>query len=258
MVGSAIATVGLGAYSAINSAQQAHEAKQALNSYERQQLKNVAENLTPSTIGADRLRESQAQLSANQVEALRGAGSRGIVGGLGRIEAGNQLVNQQISADLDQQQKEIDRLRAGDNANIRGLQENRELNDISALSSQYNAGQQGLMQGLGNISMGLGSLGNNMGRNQNSPTEITDGGYTVTKSPYAVDSSNVNNMSPISDRFNENNKYNPSWASWSGQKSTAPPSYMMNPYDATVPNYNPFDVGGRGMFRSNNRYVNSY
>jgi hypothetical protein len=88
---------------------------------------------------------------AGQTEALQGAGVRGLVGGLGRVEAGNQMMNAQIAADLDQQQRQIDMSLAQDMANIRGMQEQREMQDIGALSSQYNAGQQMFMAGLGGI-----------------------------------------------------------------------------------------------------------
>jgi len=256
MVGSAIATTGLGVYSAINSADQANQAEKALDAYNRQELKNVAENLQPSTLGADRQRESQAQLSAGQIDALQGAGARGIIGGAGRVEAGNQAVNQQIAGDLDSQQKQIDMMIAQDDSNIRGLQENREIADVSALSSQYNAGQQNMMQGLGTVAMGLGTLGNNMGRNANQDTGTTlpigdNSNYSI--SGQGVNYSNPNNMSPISDRYNGNNQYNVGW----GTPSVSPPSYMMNPYNQNVQNYNPFGFGGRGMFASNNPYVTS-
>jgi len=162
MIATGVIGAGLGAYQTISSAQQAKEAKSALENYNRQTLKNVAEDLQVSTLGADLQREEQARLTASQVEGLRGAGTRGIVGGLGRVEAGNQLVNQQIGVGLDEQQKAIDRMIAGDDANIRGMQENRELGDISALSSQFNAGQQGTMQGMGNMVQSAGMLANNL------------------------------------------------------------------------------------------------
>jgi len=160
MVGTGIVGAGLGAYQTISSAQQASEAKKALENYDRQTLKNVAEDLQVSRLGADLQRESQAQLSAGQVEALQGAGVRGIIGGMGRVDAQNQAVNQQISADLDQQQKQIDMMVASDNGAIRNMQENREVGDIGALSSQYNTGQQNMYQGLGNTFQGLGMIGN--------------------------------------------------------------------------------------------------
>jgi hypothetical protein len=138
-------------YQAVKGAQEAKAAQRELENYQRQELTSPFENVQVSTLGADLQREEQARLMAGQTEALQGAGVRGLVGGLGRVEAGNQMMNAQIAADLDQQQRQIDMSLAQDMANIRGMQEQREMQDIGALSSQYNAGQQMFMAGLGGI-----------------------------------------------------------------------------------------------------------
>jgi hypothetical protein len=161
---------------AISGAKQRRDARQALENYERQNLENIAEGLQVSTLGADLQREEQARMAASQVGALQGAGVRGLVGGLGRVEAGNQMLNRQIGADLDMQQRQIDQMYAQDQANIRGMQEQREVGDISALSSQYNAGNAMLWQGIGGIAQsgmaglsggafgkGVGTEGNKLG-----------------------------------------------------------------------------------------------
>jgi hypothetical protein len=146
---------------AISGAKQRRDARQALENYQRQELSNVAEGLQVSTLGADLQREEQARLATSQVGALQGAGVRGLVGGLGRVEAGNQMVNREIGANLDAQQKQIDQMYAQDQANIRGMQEQREVGDISALSSQYNAGNAMMWQGIGGISQsGMAALSN--------------------------------------------------------------------------------------------------
>ena len=146
---------------AIQGAKQKREAKQALENYNRQDLENVSEGLQVSTLGADLQREEQARLASSQVGALQGAGARGLLGGLGRVEAGNQMMNREIAANLDAQQKQIDQMYAQDQSNIRGMQEQREVGDISALSSQYNAGNAMLWQGIGGIAQsGMSALSN--------------------------------------------------------------------------------------------------
>ena len=51
-------------------------------------------------------------------------------------------------------------MRAQDEANIRSMQEQREMQDIAGLSSQFNAGNQMLFQGLGGIAQtGMATLG---------------------------------------------------------------------------------------------------
>jgi hypothetical protein len=70
------------------------------------------------------------------------------------------MVNREIAAGLDMQQKQIDQMYAQDEANIRGMQEQREVSDIAGLSSQYNAGNAMLWQGIGGIAQtGMSAIG---------------------------------------------------------------------------------------------------
>ena len=162
MIGTAAVGAGLGIYQTIQGAKQAREAKDALNNYQRQDLENVARDLQVSTMGSDLQREEQGRLASSQVDALQSAGTRGLIGGLGRVEAGNQKVMRETGADLDRQQKEIDRMIAQDEANIRGMQESRENADINALSSQFSGGRQDMYSGLGNVVQGTGMFANNI------------------------------------------------------------------------------------------------
>lgn len=165
--GTSLAMAGVGllgsGYQAIKGAKDARDAKNALDNYKRQEFQNIAEGMQVSTLGADLQREEQARLAASQVGALQGAGVRGVIGGLGRVEAAGQMVSRGIGADLDMQQKQIDQMYAQDQANIRGMQEQREYSDIAGLSSQYNAGNQMFQQGLGGLGQtamaGLGAYG---------------------------------------------------------------------------------------------------
>jgi hypothetical protein len=193
---------GVGLFQTIQGAKQARDAKNALENYERQELKNVAEDLQVSTLGSDLQREEQARLSASQIDALQGSGTRGIIGGLGRVEAGNQNVNRQIAADLDMQQREIDRMRAQDETRIQGMQEQREVADINALSSQYNTGQQNMMSGLGTTIAGTGQavLGIQNASREKQGLDPVDMSGAVIK-PKTNDS-----------RFQAQNiQYNPNW-----------------------------------------------
>ena len=180
-----------GAYNMIQGSKQRKDAKNALDNYKRQELKNVAEDLQVSTLGADRKREEQARLSANQIDALQGAGTRGIIGGLGRVEAGNQAVNADIAANLDEQQKQIDAMKAEDEARIRGIQENREISDVNALSSQYNAGNEAMQMGIGQTIGGAGAIANQFGKKD----PITDTDVNKTTNTSNVTSTPNNELS---------------------------------------------------------------
>jgi hypothetical protein len=138
----------MSAYQAYSGAKQAEESKKALENLPVQELKNPYENLQVSTMGADLRQQEQQRTEAAQIEALQGAGVRGVVGGLGRVEAGTQAVAQQTGAELDAQRKAIDQAIAGDETNIRAMEEQRKNANIAALSSQFSAGQQQQWQGL--------------------------------------------------------------------------------------------------------------
>lgn len=147
----AIVGLGMATYKTIDENNKKKKAARALKNLEQPELKNVADGMEVSTLGADSQREEQSRLAATQVDALRGAGTRGIFGGLGRVEAGNQKVAANIAADLDMQQKEIDKIRANDDQAIRGIKEDRHNANVAALSSQYNAAQDGQNQGMANM-----------------------------------------------------------------------------------------------------------
>jgi hypothetical protein len=154
---SAAVAVAGGAFQAISSAKQAKKAEDALLNLKTPELENIAEGLQVSTMGADLQKEELGRQYATGVDALRSGGIRGVVGGLGSLNAQQNVANRQIGADLDMQQRQIDQIGAQDKARIQGVLENRYQNDVAALSSQYSAGQQGMMQGISGMAQGVAS-----------------------------------------------------------------------------------------------------
>lgn len=126
-------------------------AKRLLEDFERQELKNVADQLKVSTLGAELQSQEAQRRFATSVDALRSAGVRGVVGGLPAVEAQQQRLQRQIAADLDRQQKQIDLIRAQDEARIRQIQEQRESMEIAGLGSEMAAGSREFQTGLGGL-----------------------------------------------------------------------------------------------------------
>lgn len=153
----AVTTIAMGVTAAagigktISGAVRANKAKRALNNFQRQELSNVAEGMRVSTLGAELQQREASRRFATSVDALQSGGVRGVVGGLARQEAQQQRVSQQIAANLDQQQKQIDMLRAQDEARIRGMQETREEDAMSALRAERAAARQTMMSGLSDV-----------------------------------------------------------------------------------------------------------
>ncbi len=136
---------------AVKGAQQASAAKNALNDLEIPEWVNPYENAQVSTMGADLQRQESQRTAASNIEALQGAGVRGLVGGVGRVQAQQQQMDQQIAADLDRQQKELDQQKAQAQMQIQGVEEQRYRGDVSALSSQVNQGNQMMWTGIGGV-----------------------------------------------------------------------------------------------------------
>ncbi len=130
---------------------QTAKANKALDKFKRQELRNVTEGMRVSTLGAQlNTREAQRRF-ATSVDALRSGGVRGVVGGLGAQEQLMQNQQAAISAELDRQQVTIDRMRAQDEANIRGMQEQRDSFDQQVLLGQKAAGRQATMSAVGDL-----------------------------------------------------------------------------------------------------------
>jgi len=146
-----------GIYQAVEGAKQAREAKDALNNLPIPNLQNSYEGLQVSQLGANLQREEGARQFATGVDTLRSGGIRGVIGGLGQLNEQQNLQNRQIAASLDEQQKQIDFARAGDQSQIRGMKEQRYQNDVAALSSQISAGKAQEMQGIKGAIQGAAS-----------------------------------------------------------------------------------------------------
>jgi hypothetical protein len=148
-------------------AREARRARRAIESYERGPLENVARGMQVSRMGADLAAEEQARLGATSVDALRRAGTRGLIGGLGRLSQQSNVFNRQLGADLDRQQRELDMLEAQDEAAIRAIREERDRQTLAGLGQQLQTGrsmqQQGLQTAIGGFSQAIGSIGGAIG-----------------------------------------------------------------------------------------------
>ena len=148
--GLAVSAIG-GIAQAISGASRTSKAKRALENYQRQELRNVTEGMRVSTLGAELQTQEAQRRFATSVEALRSGGVRGLVGGLGQQEQLQQTQQQQIAADLDRQQQQIEMMRAQDEARIRAMQEERETQEIAGIGSEIAAGRQLTQAGIGGL-----------------------------------------------------------------------------------------------------------
>lgn len=179
----AVVVVG-GVAQMIIAAKQAKKAREAEERYNRQELTNVYSGLSVSTAGSDLQREELARATATGVEALQKAGSREVVAGMGRLQAGNIQQSRQIGADLDRQQKEIDRLRARDEARIQRGIERREEADLAGIGREGQVAQQNLMGGIKTVGQGIAGFGSNIDYGGRTPQ--VEGVSTITSEGIAL------------------------------------------------------------------------
>lgn len=174
---------GLSIYNAISEGNKKRSAQRALEGLATPELTNVAENLQVSTRGADLRTAEAGRNTATAVDALRGGGARAIIGGIGNVQANNNAVTAEIGANLDEQQKDIDRMIAEDNRRIQGVNEKRYESDVAGLSSQIDASQDAKNQSIANAYQGVSDLGNslNPAKTATSTTSTTPNGTTTKK-----------------------------------------------------------------------------
>ena len=134
------------------------EGRKGIAGFEWEELTNPYDSLAVSTMGSDLRSEEAARLGATSVEALRGAGTRGLIGGLGKVQAQSNTINKEIAAGLDEQRKVLDMAAAGDDVRTRNMTEKRQSDELAGYGNLVNQGRQTQSQGFGNIVGGLGSL----------------------------------------------------------------------------------------------------
>ena len=159
---SAAIGIGANAWNIASNIKQKNQAKSELNDYERQSLDNAYKNIQISTTGTDVMRDENNATTANILDSIQNMGSRGVFGALPKIQMQNTQVNQEIRNNLDSQIQKRDYAIADDNVAIRGIKEQRDNQNISALSSQINSANQGIQDGVYGAVSGLSSLANTM------------------------------------------------------------------------------------------------
>ena len=186
IAGVSVAALG-GAAQILSGSKRAREAKKALKNFQRQELKNVTKGMRVSTMGAELQTKEAQRRFATSVDALSSAGVRGLVGGLGQVEQQQQIQQQQIAANLDQQQIGIDRMAAQDEANIRQMQEQRENQAIQGMGAELAAGRAQVASGISGIAQaGVSMATMGLGKAAGAAGEVAKSAADVQKVTNAV------------------------------------------------------------------------
>lgn len=148
-------------YQTAQGVSQTNKANDALNAFDRQELENVYENIGISTVGSDLIKDENALVAGNAIDAARSGGIRGIMSTLPKIQAQNNAMNREARNYLDQQVQRRDYAIAGDEARIRQMQEQRDNADLAGIGQQLAVGQQNTWSGIRGIAnAGMSALSN--------------------------------------------------------------------------------------------------
>lgn len=131
-----------------------------IDNFEWQDLSNPYKDLAISTAGSDLATENLATNTATAVNALRSGGTRGIVGGVGRVQANANQVNKEIAANLDAQQKNKDYAAAGQDVNNQSMIEKRQGDELAGYGNMMDVGMDMQSNGMGDLVAAGGALDN--------------------------------------------------------------------------------------------------
>ena len=157
-----------GAYDTVQASKEKKKRQAELDAYQRQELTNSYKNMQISTIGSDLMREESSRNIATAMNSIGNAGTRAIIGATPKLVAEQNNVDRAIQKDLDEQVQKRDYAIAGDDAQIRGMQEQREYQDLAGLGNaidtarqDQNMGMNTMLNGTMAVASGMsGSIGN--------------------------------------------------------------------------------------------------
>ena len=156
---SAALAAGTGLAGYLSQGKQAKNYQKQIENYQRQTLVNPYADLQVSTLGADRQREDLARTMTTYGNLASLSGTRGIASLLPNLTQTQNDQTAKIAANLDEQQKQIDQLKAQGEMQVQGMTEQRENNDLLGLGQAYQTSRANQAQSMGMIAQGLGTLG---------------------------------------------------------------------------------------------------
>ena len=133
------------------------DAEKFIKNFQWQDLENPYETLSVSTLGADLRREEAGRMSATSIDALQSGGTRALVGGIGKVQANNNITNREIAANLDEQQKRIDYAKAGQDVVNQNMIESRQANELAGYGQMMNVGMGMKYGGITDAINGIGA-----------------------------------------------------------------------------------------------------
>lgn len=148
----------------IDGFSQKKRAKEKMRQLEQAALPtNAFEGMEVPTEGIDLAREGIERGVATQTQALREAGVRGLMGGLGRVQQGAQQGYRELGAQYSDMLYDKEIAIAEEDANIQRVAEARLQGQIKQAGEQYAGAREQIMSGVSDIASVAGQFGNIQG-----------------------------------------------------------------------------------------------
>lgn len=129
-------SLGKGVHDIVSGSKRARKAEESLKNYERQDLTNVYAGMSVPTRGAQLQTEGAYQTQAETAQLASQSGARGAIGGSQTIAENTRQAMERIGANLQESELRLQQMFAEDEARIRGIQEQREQQDIAGLGAE--------------------------------------------------------------------------------------------------------------------------
>ena len=153
----AAAGVATGGFQMIDGLIGKKKAQKAIDSYQRQTLKNPYEDIAISTSGSDLIREEVGRSAASSIGALRAGGVRALMGGVSNVVGQTNRAAMEGRKYLDDQINQKSYAVAQGDFKIQDMMEQRERDDLAGLGQQLETGRQNMFSGMRGIFNGVAS-----------------------------------------------------------------------------------------------------
>jgi hypothetical protein len=148
-----------GVFDTIKAGKEKKQHQAELDNYQRQELTNKYKDMQISTIGSDMMREDSSRNMATSMNSIGNAGTRAIIGATPKLVAEQNNVDRNIQKGLDDQLMRKNYAIAQDDAQIRGMQEQREYNDLAGIGNAIDTARQDQNMGMNTALNGAMAIG---------------------------------------------------------------------------------------------------
>lgn len=177
----AVATAIAGAGLAISAFQtgkgivDSKKTEQEIRDFNQQERTNPYENLQLSTLKSEQQTKANLINVATSVDALQRGGERSVLAGIPRLNESSILLQNQISQDLENQDRERSLLIARGEERLQDIQEQREREALQGLGQKLNVANQNIVTGFGDMASSALSLSDSITpKTTTSETSFTD------------------------------------------------------------------------------------